>query len=163
MLRPACLSIAAWILFASPWARADDRAVAEWVLRSGGNVTLDGTSQRVHDIAGLPSGPILVRSVDIVSIVVAPADLNRLSSLSHLRELYLSGRTWHSLPLNVSVKSLGYFAGLTSLETLALSLPVQTEIPLVKQHLSDQLWAPRVGVLGGYDGVPAQADGRLGL
>src|SRR5688500_7437996 len=100
---------------------ADDRALAEWVLHAGGSVTLDGGSP-VRDVADLPSGPVRLRAVDVVSIMIAPTDFKRLSAAPHLRELYLSGRTWHSLPTDVSVASFAHLAGMTALEKLVLSL-----------------------------------------
>src|SRR3712207_5455459 len=86
----------------------EDRAVAEWVLRSGGSVAFAGDSRFIRDIAGIPAGPVRLRSVDLVSVVVAPDDLKRLTGLTHLRELYLSGRTWHSLPNEAAVRSLSF-------------------------------------------------------
>ena len=124
-----CLFLFTLLLTGSSIAYGDDSAVAEWVLRSGGSVTVEGGSP-IRDLQQLPDGPVRLRTVDIVSIVVAPAEFERFSAVPHLRELYLSGRTWHSMPNAVSAKSFSYLAGLTALEKLVLSLPVQTEIPL---------------------------------
>src|SRR5438132_2383555 len=119
------------MVFAMPGiAAASDRGVAEWVLRAGGSVSVEGGRAEIWDITQLPAGDVQVRAVNLVATTLKPKDFERLGHLDHLRELYVSGRSWHSLPAATSVESLGYLGSLTGLETLALSLPVQTEIPL---------------------------------
>src|SRR4051794_10593736 len=130
------VSLAA-VLCASP---ADDREVAEWVVHVGGSVSFEDGPQAVRDIAQIPAGPVRLNTIDLVSVVIPPDDLQRLIGLTHLRNLYLSGRTWHSLPPDTAVRSMGFLGGLTSLETLVLSLPVQTEIPM-KDPALEQLAA----------------------
>src|SRR5437867_3275916 len=120
----------ALLLLAPLRAAPPDRAVAEWVLRCGGSVVLEGSDARIWDLAALPAGDLRLRTVNLVSVVLEPSEFQRLSGLSHLKELYVSGRTWHSMPAKVSAETLRYFGSLTSLEKFILSLPVQTEIPL---------------------------------
>jgi len=124
----ACLGSAARVAWSAP--ATDDRAAAEWVVHVGGSVTFETGPPAIRDIAAFPAGPVWLKAVDLVSVVIPPEDLQRLSGLTHLRELYLSGRTWHSLPPDIAVRSLASLAGLTTLEKLVLSLPVQTEIPV---------------------------------
>src|SRR5262245_12836770 len=109
---------------------ANDRPVAEWVLRMGGSVIVEGSSSRINELASLPAGDFRLHTVRLINTVVPPKDFQRLSGLEHLKELYISGRSWHSMPEQVSATTLGYFSGLTNLETFVLTLPVQTEIPL---------------------------------
>ncbi len=114
-----------------------DRAAAEWVLRMGGSVTLRGDSKRYTDWTELPASGFTLEAVNLVGVLVDPADYKRLSGLAGLRELYVSGRTWHSMPKKVSAATLKLFEGLTTLEKFALSLPVQTEIPLEDDALAN--------------------------
>ncbi len=121
-----------------------DRSAAEWALRMGGSVTLREDSKRYTDWTELPASDFTLEAVNLIGVVVDPADFKRLSGLTSLRELYVSGRTWHSMPKNVSAKTLKLFEGLTSLEKFALSLPVQTEIPLEDDALANL--APLTGL-----------------
>ena len=107
-----------------------DRAAASWVLRLGGSVRLHGGREWVRDLAQLPAGDIRVHTVNLVPLVVEPAEFERLSGLPDLRELFLSGRTWHSLSPRTARDSFRHLAGLTSLERPVLSLPVQTDVQL---------------------------------
>ena len=75
-----------------------DPAAARWVLRSGGSVILDGTNEPIWDLAQLPATPYRLRAVNLVGVLHEPAELERLSKLTHLKELHLSGRTWHNRP-----------------------------------------------------------------
>src|ERR1051326_5038287 len=110
-------------------AAASERTAAEWVLRSGGSVVLDGRSE-IWDIAQLPAGELHVRAVNLLATTLKPNDFAKLREIGDLRELFVSGRTWHSLPSSTAVESLSHVAALSGLETFALSLPVQTEIPM---------------------------------
>src|SRR6185295_11652042 len=110
-------------------ARASDRTVAEWVLRMGGSVSVDGSRAPVREITRLP-GDFRLTGINLVPITVSPPEFQRLAGLTNLKELYVSGRTWHSMPVRVSRETLKILGSLTSLERLILSLPVQTEIPL---------------------------------
>ena len=129
------------ILFSIPLflftATAADRPAAEWVLHLGGNVVVEGSPERIWDPSRLPAGDFQLRRVDLAGVVVDPDQLSRLSGLTGLKELYLSGRTWHSMPLRVSAESLKHLRTLTSLEKFVLSLPVQTEIPMEDEGIAN--------------------------
>src|SRR5262245_57610742 len=88
---------------------ANDRPIAEWVLRMGGSVVVEGGRIRIHQLDDLPPGELRLHTVSLINTVVPPKDFERLSSLVHLKELYISGRTWHSMPEHVSATTLGYF------------------------------------------------------
>ena len=77
-------------------AAASDRGAAEWVLRSGGSVSVEGGRAEVWDLTQLPAGDVQVRAVNLVATTLKPKDFERLGHLDHLRSLYVSGRTWHS-------------------------------------------------------------------
>src|SRR6185503_3625286 len=119
-----------------PSARASDRAVAEWVLRMGGSVSIDGSRAPVHEIARLPDRDFQLTGVNLVPVTVNPPEFQRLSGLSNLKELYVCGRTWNSMPVKVSRETLKILGTITSLERLILSLPVQTDIPLDDEALA---------------------------
>ena len=84
----------------------------------------------------LPDHDFKVTGVNLVPVLVDPPEFKRLAGLAHLKELYVSGRSWHSMPVRVSRDSLKVFGTLTTLERFVLSLPVQTEIPLDDDSLA---------------------------
>ena len=89
--------LAAILLFGvvSLHAEPADRGVAEWVLRSGGWVVLDGGEGRIHDVAGLPRGDFRIQTVNLAGARVDPPDLARFSPLVHLKDLHLPGPMWN--------------------------------------------------------------------
>src|SRR5262249_36842754 len=76
-------------------AIASDRQVAEWTLFMGGAVALEGRPEMIRDVGQLPPGDIRVTIVDWVGVNVDPPDLQRLSGLTHLKELHLPGPIWN--------------------------------------------------------------------
>src|SRR5437763_35841 len=135
-MQPISLLIGALII-TSGLAQASERSVAEWVLRVGGSVTLQGDHTPIWDVARLPAKDFQIEAVNLIDVAMEPDELKNLSGLASLKELYLCGRTWHSRPVPLSNKSLGALGNLTSLEKLAVSLPVQTEIPLQDPALAN--------------------------
>src|SRR5260370_4420694 len=118
-------------------AAASDRSVAEWVLRVGGSVVVEGQRSSIWDISRLPAKDFALAAINLTDVLMEPDDLQKLSGLSHLKELYLCGRTWHNRPVPLSNASFTALGDLASLEKLALSLPVQTEIPLQDPALTN--------------------------
>ncbi|MGH9659664.1 MAG: hypothetical protein ACRD96_14035, partial [Bryobacteraceae bacterium] len=111
-------------------ATAADLEVAEWVIRQGGCVTVEGREQPICRLPDLPPGDMRVRAVDLVGTLVEPTDLKRLSALSGLKELLLPGTQWNPgagsrLDANDELKHL---AGLAGLEKLHFSLHFLTNI-----------------------------------
>src|SRR6266446_3146112 len=128
--RKLCLAIMA-LAYHIPCIASDaDRAAAEWVLHVRGSVVLNGSQAPIWDITKLPAADFEIRAINLSGALVDPLELNRIGNLPHLKELYLSGRTWHNVPQAVTAKSLKLLAGLTSLERFILTLPVQAEIPM---------------------------------
>ena len=72
-----------------------NRAVAEWAIVMGGAVVLDSDRRRIVNTADLPPVAFQIRILDLVGANVEPADLERLSGLAGLRELYLPGPMWN--------------------------------------------------------------------
>src|SRR5437867_2662174 len=62
-------------------SESSDRAVAEWVLRLGGSIILEGDPRAFWDVAELPPGDIRLQVVNLVGTLVDPSRLELLSSL----------------------------------------------------------------------------------
>ena len=131
-LRTVCLvaaSVAAcWGQQASP-----DRIVAEWMLRMGGSVFLEGQRQPISDLADLPTTDFRIHTLNFTGITQWAAsledELKRLPPLPHLKELYVNGRLWYDQPVSRVAATIALFASSTELKTVVLSKPVQTYIP----------------------------------
>ena len=115
--------IFAVVLISGPVCAAD-RDAAEWVLRQGGRITLNGGRQEIAHIADLPKGDFAVTGVDLIGTIINPKDLVKISGLAGLKQLFLPGASWtpgagSKLDENASLK---YLAGLKNLELLQFSL-----------------------------------------
>src|SRR5215470_9214090 len=89
----------------------------------GGRVGVSGQPHLIDDIAGLPRGDIQLEILDWVGMNVDPPDLERLSALTHLKELHLPGPLWNR---NADggrdgSRDLRYIAPIQSLESLTFS------------------------------------------
>src|SRR4029453_12296761 len=127
-MRPAACFFGYFFFVASSFA--SDRTAAEWVLHLGGSVSIDGARTPLWHVRELPHGDFKLTGVNLVPVTVDPPEFKRLAGLAHLKELYVSGLRWPSMPVKVSRETLKVFGMLPSLERFILSLPVQTEIPL---------------------------------
>src|ERR1700761_5193487 len=87
--------IAAFFLFTVVAYGADERGIAEWVLRWEGSVILEGANRPLHDVSQLPAGEFHIKSIDLTAAVMHPIELRKLEGLTHLRELYLPGPIWN--------------------------------------------------------------------
>ncbi len=108
------------LCIASACAYADtQRDLAEWAIRWEGRVYLEGARQPIVDVSQIPSGDIKIVGIDLTGSVLVPSELERLTGLTTLRELYLPGPIWNpgggNEDANGVFKSL---ATLTSLEKL---------------------------------------------
>ena len=134
MLRTLLLSI---LLFFPSLSTAepasDDRIVAEWMIRMGGSVVLEGQHRAINDLADLPSNNFRIHTLDFTGITqwafALEDELRRLPSLQHVKAVYINGRLWYDQPVSLVQATMGLFAGSSELETLVLSRPVQTYIP----------------------------------
>ena len=111
-----------------------DRIVAEWMVRMGGSVVLEGQRKPIYDLADLPTTDFRIHALNFTGITMYAAsmqdELRRLPALPHLKELYINGRLWYDQPAPRVAATISLFNGATSLEKLVLSKPVQTYIPL---------------------------------
>ncbi len=118
----ACFALLCNVLVAA--SGAPERQIAEWVIRQGGRVMVDGQRQVIDELAELPAAPFRLTAVDLVGTTIAPADLARLAGLDSLKELSLPGPIFtpfsdSPLEANAALKPL---AGLAHLERLFFSL-----------------------------------------
>src|SRR4051794_30645522 len=108
------IPVVAYVMVAAATASPVERNVAEWVIRSGGRVILDGSRSPVGDVSKLPPGDLHMAGVDLTNTIIEPGELKGISGLTGVRELYLPGPSWtprsdSSLDANDAMK---YIAGL---------------------------------------------------
>jgi len=129
MMLRAILSMI-WITFCLSAAEPSERQVAEWVIRQGGSLTIEGRLEPIARLADLPAGDLLIRGVNLIGTLVEPSDLKRLSGLTGLRELDLPGPQWNpgagsKLDANDEFRAI---SNLTGIEKLHFSLHFLTNI-----------------------------------
>ena len=66
---------------------ATEREAAEWVMRQGGRVLLEGNRTSLRDLSELPSAAIHIVGVDLTNTLIEPEKLENISGLTGLREL----------------------------------------------------------------------------
>src|ERR1041384_3841958 len=103
---------------------ASDREAAEWVIRKSGRVMVNGARQPIARLAELPAGEIQITGVDLSGTVLDPKELEHLSGLVNIRELYLPGSAFtpgagNRMEGNTELKVI---AGMTKLERLQFTL-----------------------------------------
>ena len=124
----ALIALPAWPQSVSP-----DRMVAEWMVRMGGSVVLEGQHKPISDLAQLPTSDFYIHSLNFTGITqwafALDDELRRLPQLKHVKEVYINGRLWYDQPVSLVDATMSLFAGSPELETLVVSRPVQTYIP----------------------------------
>ncbi len=101
-----------------------ERQAAEWILREGGRVRVNGQRQPIDDLTKLPIGPFRLTAVDLVGTTIDPEDLVKLAGLSSLTELSLPGpifTPFSDSPLDANA-ALKHLARLKHLQRLFFSL-----------------------------------------
>ena len=73
---------------------AEERQVALWILRRGGQVMVDGVEHPIGDPFDLPDRDFRIVVVDLHGTVIEPRQLQEISKLEHVRELYVPARVW---------------------------------------------------------------------
>src|SRR5215470_747419 len=110
-----------------------DRIVAEWMLRMGGGVVLEGQRNLIRDLAELPATDFKIHTLNFTGITQQGSSLEdemkHLPPLPHVKELYVNGRLWYDQPVTMVASTMVMLAGAPELEKLVLSKPVQTYIP----------------------------------
>ena len=107
--------------------------VAEWMLRMGGSIVLEGQRKPITDLADLPATDFRIHALNFTGITMYAAslqdELRRLPALPHLKELYVNGRLWYDQPAPRVQATIALFNEATALEKFVMSKPVQTYIP----------------------------------
>src|SRR5450432_1020272 len=117
------LLLIVWIATFAAFA-ASDREAADWVIRKGGRVMVNGGRLPVAGLAALPPGPLQITGVDLTGTVLDPKELEHLAGLDRVRELYLPGSAFtpgsgSKLDGNAELKAI---AGMKELQRLQFSL-----------------------------------------
>ena len=101
----------------------EERKVAEWILFEGGELSIEGDAARIQDVSALPSGDFFIETLDLVGTLIEPPQLERLSGLTRLRNLYLAGPMWNRNADDGKDHSpdLRGIAGITSIERITFS------------------------------------------
>ena len=126
---------------------AADRMVAEWMLRMGGSIVLEGQRKPITDLADLPTTDFRIHTLNFTGITMYAAslqdELRRLPALPHLKELYVNGRLWYDQPAPRVQATIALFNEATALEKFVMSKPVQTYIPFNDPALKGLVVADR--------------------
>src|SRR5882724_2360759 len=104
---------------------ADERQVALWILRRGGQVMIDGIDHPIADPFDLPDRDFRIVVVDLHGTVIEPKQLQEISKLEQVRELYVPARVWSpvsDVKAPFSDESFQYYQGMKSLETFSAGL-----------------------------------------
>ena len=112
---------------------AADRMVAEWMLRMGGSIVLEGQRKPITDLVDLPATDFRIHTLNFTGITMYAAslqdELRKLPPIPHLKELYINGRLWYDQPAPRVAATIELFSYATQLEKFVMSKPVQTYIP----------------------------------
>jgi hypothetical protein len=107
-----------------------DRMVAEWMVRMGRSVVLEGQHKSISE---LPTSDFYVHTPNFTGITqwafALEYEMRRLPPLKHVKEVYINGRLRYDQPVSLVAATLMLFSGSPELETFVLSRPVQTYIP----------------------------------
>ncbi len=71
-----------------------DREVAVWALHMGGSVVLEGSRNRIRDVADLPAGDFRIEVLNLVGTNIHPPHMEAIGKLPALKELDLPGPMW---------------------------------------------------------------------
>src|SRR6195256_6302276 len=104
---------------------AEEREVALWILRRGGQVMADGVENPIGDPFDLPDRDFRIVVVDMHGTVIEPKQLQEIRKLEHVRELYVPARVWSpvsDVKAPFSDESFQYYQGMKQLETFGAGL-----------------------------------------
>src|ERR1700720_478718 len=76
-------------------AAAAERDIAEWAVRRGGRVIVEGSRDPIDDLVSLPAGEIRITGIDLYGTLIDATELELISGLTGLKELYLPGPSWN--------------------------------------------------------------------
>src|SRR5689334_12527265 len=114
------LVLALWALPAlAAISFAEERQIALWILRRGGQVMVDGVPDPIGDPFALPDRDFRIVMVDLHGTVIEPKQLQEIQKLEHVRELYVPARVWSpvsDVKAPFSDESFQYYQGMKQLE-----------------------------------------------
>jgi Leucine-rich repeat (LRR) protein len=116
MLPRICLSV---LMLAGGLSANEERDIALWILRLGGQVMIDGVDQPIADPFDLPARDFKILVVDMHGTITEPKDLEPLKKLKDVRELYVPARVWSpvsDVKAPFSDESFQYYQGMSKLE-----------------------------------------------
>src|SRR6266404_877952 len=129
----AILLLASALVPACAQDSSPDRIVAEWMLRMGGSVVLEGQRRPITDLADLPTSDFRLHTLNFTGVTqwafALEDELKRLPPLPHLKEVYVNGRLWYDQPVPLVASTMRLLASSPALEKVILSKPVQTYVP----------------------------------
>ncbi len=104
---------------------AEERDIALWILRLGGQVMVDGSNAPIADPFDLPHRNFRITMVDMHGTVTEPKDLEKLKKLTQVRELYIPARVWSpvsDVKSPLADESFAYYQGMKKLESFHAGL-----------------------------------------
>jgi hypothetical protein len=108
---------------------AEERDIALWIIRLGGQVMIDGVEAPIADPFDLPGRDFRIVVVDMHGTITEPKDLEPLSKLQHVRELYIPARVWSpvsDVKAPLADESFQYYQGMKHLEKFHAGLTGQS-------------------------------------
>jgi Leucine-rich repeat (LRR) protein len=119
-MKAIALLIAAGILH----GQESERAIAEWVIRSGGGVRPAGSVSTIRQLEQLPPGDLQIAGIDFTGSLIVPEDMKRLRHLNAIRELYLPAPMWNegAGSRRDSNEAFEYLGNLKTLERIQTSV-----------------------------------------
>src|SRR5213078_3543229 len=112
-----------------------DRRVAEWVLESGGRITVSGGRRVLSSIADLPAGDFRLETIDLLGTLVQSGDLRRLNGLQFLRSLSVPPRLWGEGGRNKKSSELEALREITTLELFHVGVTIGRSIALSDEEI----------------------------
>ena len=91
---------------------------------------IGGARTPIGSVTLLPAGDLQISGVDLTGTIIEPKELEKISGLTGLKELYLPGPSWNpgaGSRLNANAE-LKFLAGLKNLEKLQFSLHFLTHV-----------------------------------
>lgn len=98
---------------------AEERRIALWILRQGGQVMVAGVVHPISDPFDLPKRDFRIVVVDMHGTSTGAKELEPLSKLTEIRELYIPARVWNTsstVKAPFADESFQYYAGMKKLE-----------------------------------------------
>ncbi|MCX6620673.1 MAG: hypothetical protein NTY38_06275, partial [Acidobacteria bacterium] len=98
---------------------AEERRIALWILRQGGQVMVSGVEDPISDPFDLPRRDFRIVVADMHGTSTGARELEPLSRLSEVRELYIPARVWNAsstVKAKFGDESFQYWAGMKKLE-----------------------------------------------